>query len=206
MSINREARVLTRSLAKEKEKLVEPPTVELRSPSPKIHVTESEVEVLKEAKISTPIVVVKKKRKLVLPASSSSSSHHSAWTLHGEVTSSTKPAKKKEEDLPIYYARTPHTHPKNKLWLNSKLIDNPKLKDLVVNVNEPSLAKKQKKTVKKNIARLLKKEKTKVKEVDGLALLSTALDSLKWWRIGILDIFCYYVYRKVCDISCYNFG
>jgi len=78
MSINREARVLTRSLAKEKEKLVEPPTVELRSPSPKIHVTESEVEVLKEAKISTPIVVVKKKRKLVLPASSSSSSHHSA--------------------------------------------------------------------------------------------------------------------------------
>jgi len=53
------------------------------------------------------------------------------------------------------------------------------LKDLVVNVNEPSLAKKQKKTVKKNIARLLKKEKTKVKEVDGLALLSTALDSLK---------------------------
>ena len=78
MSINREARVLTRSLAKEKEKLVEPPIVELKPPSPEIHVTESEAEILKEAEISIPAVVVKKKRKLVLPPSSSSSSHHSA--------------------------------------------------------------------------------------------------------------------------------
>ena len=73
MSINREVRVLTRSLAKEKGKLVEPPIVELRSPSLEIHVTESEAEVLKEAEISIPAIVVKKKRKLVLPASSSSS-------------------------------------------------------------------------------------------------------------------------------------
>lgn len=111
----REARVLTRSLAKEKEKLIEPPIAELRSPSQEIHVTESEVELLKEVEIDMPVIVVKKERKLVLPASSSSSFHHSAPTHHGEVTSSRKPADKKGEDLPIYYARTPRTHPKNKI-------------------------------------------------------------------------------------------
>lgn len=141
MSIGREARVLTRSLAKEKEKLVESPTVEVRSPSPKIHVTKSEVDILKEAEICIPVVVVKKKRKLVHPTSSSSSSHHFASALHGEVTSSKKPACKKGEDLPIYYARTPHTRPTNTLWLNSKLIDNPNMKDLVINVDEPSPTK-----------------------------------------------------------------
>ena len=101
MSTSREARVLTRSLAKGKGKLVEPPIVEVRSPSTEIHVTESEVEVLKEAGISTRDVVVKKKRKLMLPASSSSSSHHSASTLQEEVTSSRKPVKEKEENLPV---------------------------------------------------------------------------------------------------------
>lgn len=179
MPINREARVLTRSLAKEKEKPVDPPTAELKPPSPEIHVIESEAEVLKEAETSIRIVIVKKKRKLVLPASSSSSSHRSASAHHGEVTSSRKVAKKKGEDLPIYYARTPHTRPKNKLRLNSKLIDNPKLKDLVINVDEPSPAKEQKKTVSKNIAKSLKKGKARVKEVDGLALLSTTMDLLK---------------------------
>lgn len=179
MSASREARVLTRSLAKEKGKLVEPPTVELRSPSPKIHVTESEVEVLKEAEVSTPAIVVKKKRKLVLPSSSSSSSHHSASTLQEEVTSSRKLAKKKEEDLPVYYARTRHTRPKNKLHLNSKLIENARMKDLIINVDDSPPVKEQKKTVKKIKEKSLKQGKAKVKEVDGLVLLSAALDSLK---------------------------
>ena len=115
--------------------------MELRSPSPKIHVTEYEAEILKEVEINIPIVVVKKKRKLVILASSFSSSHHSASTLQEKVASSRKPAKKKEEDLPVYYARTPHTRPKNKLHMNSKLIDNPKLKDFVINVYEYSPAK-----------------------------------------------------------------
>ena len=140
---------------------------------------ESEAEVLKEAEVSILAVVVKKKRKLVLPASSSSSSHHFASTLQEEVTSSRKPAKKKEENLHVYYARTPHTHPKNKLCLNSKLIDNPKLKDLIINVEDSPHAKEQKKVVKKIKAKSLKQGKVKAKEVDGLALLSAALDSLK---------------------------
>ena len=141
--------------------------------------TEYEAEILKEVETSTPTVVVKKKRMLVLPSSLSSSYHLFALALQEEVTSSRKPAKKKEENLPIYYARTPHTHPKNNMHLNSKLIDNPKLKDLVKNVDESSPAKEQKKTVKKNGAKLLKQGKVIAKEVDGLDLLSSALDSLK---------------------------
>ena len=127
-----------------------------------MHVIESEATLLKEVEINIPPKVVKKNMKLVLPTSSSSSLHRSKSTLHGEVTSSKKPSKKKEEDLLVYYARTPHTHPKNKLRLNSKLIDNPKLKDLVINVDESSPAKEQKKTVKKNIAKSLKQGKAKV--------------------------------------------
>ena len=118
--------------------------------------TESEAEVLKEAKVSTPVVVVKKKRRLVLLASSSSSSHHSAPVPQEEVTSSRKPAKRKEKDLPIYYATTPHTRPKNKLRLNSKLIDNPKMKDLIINVEDSPLAKDEKKIVKKIRAKPMK--------------------------------------------------
>ena len=141
--------------------------------------TESEAEVLKEVEVSTHVLVVRKKRKLVLPASSSSSSHHSAPVLQEEVTSSRKPAKRKEENLPVYYARTPQTRPKNKLRLNSKLIDNPKLKDLIINVKDSPPAKEQKKTVKKIREKSSKQRKVKAKEVDGLALLSAALDSLK---------------------------
>jgi hypothetical protein len=63
--------------------------------------------------------------------------------------------------------------------LNYKLIDNPKLKDLVINVDEPSLAKEQKKTVSKSKVKSKRKEKVRVKEFDSLALLSAAMDMLK---------------------------
>ena len=124
-------------------------------------------------------MVVKKKRKLVLPASSSSSSHHSTPILQEEVTSSRKPAKRKEKDLFVYYARTPHTRPKKKLRLNSKLIDNPKLRDLIINVKDSLPAKEEKKTVKKIRAKSMKQEKVKAKEMDGLVLLLAALDLMK---------------------------
>ena len=115
----------------------------------------------------------------MLPTSSSSSSHHSTPVLQEEVTSSSNPAKRKEKDLLVYYARTPHTRPKNKLHLNSKLIDNPKLKDLIINVKDSPPAKEEKKTVKKIRAKSMKQKKVKAKEMDGLALLLVALDSLK---------------------------
>ena len=174
----REAMVLTRSLAKEKEKLIESPIAEPIPPSLEIHVTESEAELLKEVELDVPVIVVQKKRKLILPASSSSSSHRSASTHHGEATSSRQPANKKGENLPIHYPKTPHTHPKNKLRLNSMLIDNPKLKDLVINVDEPSPAKEKKKIVSRNRVKSKRNENDRVKEMDGLVLLFAAMDTL----------------------------
>ena len=60
--------------------------------------------------------------------------------------------------------------------MNFKLIDNPKLKDLIINVEYSPPAKEEKKTVKKIKAKSMKQGKVKAKEVDGLALLSAALD------------------------------
>lgn len=133
---------------------------------------------MKEIELDVPVTVIQKKRKLILPTSSSSSSHCSAPPHHEEATSSRQPANKKGKNLPIYYPRTPHTHPKNKLWLNAKLIDNPKLKDLVVNVDESSPVKEKKKTVSRSRVKPKSKENTRVKEMDRLALLSATMDTL----------------------------
>ena len=120
----------------------------------------------------------RKRRKLILPTSSSSSSHCSAPPHHEEATSPREPAGKKRKNLPIYYPRTPHTHPKNKLWLNANLIHNPKLKDLVINVDESSPVKEKKKIVSRSRVKPKSKENAMVKEMDGLALLSIAMDTL----------------------------
>ena len=177
MSSSREARVLTKSSAKNKGKSIEPPISEAQSSSEEIHVTESEAEILREVEISPPTMIVKKKRGLVLSDSSSSSSHHSILAPREEVTSFRKPAKKKEKDPLVYDARTPHTRPKNKLHYNSKLIDNPWLRDLIINVDDSPPEKKEKKTVRKSREKSMKPVKTK--EMDGLKILSAALDSLK---------------------------
>ena len=113
----------------------------------------------------------------MLSDSSLSSSHHSIPAPQEEVTNSRRPAKKKDKDPLVYYARTPHTRPKKKLHHNSKLIDNPRLRDLIINVGDPPPEKKENKTVRKNRAKIMKPVKTK--EMDGLELLSAALDSLK---------------------------
>ena len=63
------------------------------------------------------------------------------------------------------------------------------MKDLIINVDDSPPEKEQKKIVKKIKEKSLKQGNAKVKEVDGLGLLSTTLDLLKWWTIGILDIF-----------------
>jgi len=171
-------RVLTRSLAKDKKKLIESPAAKPKLPSLEIHVTEYEAELLKEVELDVSVTVVQKKRKLILPTSSSSSSHCSAPTHHGEATSSRKPADKKGENLPIYYPKTPHTCRKNKLQLNAKLINNPKLKDLVINADEPSPTKEKKKIVSRIRVKSKSKEKARVKEMDGLALPSATIDTL----------------------------
>ena len=86
-----------------------------------------------------------------------------------EITSSRRPAKKKDKDPLVYYARTPHTCPKNKLRYNSKLINNPRLRDLVINVDDSPPEKKEKKTISKSREKSMKS--VKAKEMDGLELL-----------------------------------
>jgi hypothetical protein len=164
------------SSAKNKSKPVEPPIAEAQSSSEEIHVTESEVEILREAKINTPNVIVKKRRRLVLSDSFSSSSHHSTPAPQKEVSSSRRPARKKDKESLVYYIRTPHTHHENKLHYKFKLMDNPRLKDDIINVDESPPEKKEKKSVRKSRAKFMKQVKTK--KMDGLELLSAALDSL----------------------------
>ena len=138
---------------------------------------ESKDKILREVEINTPTMIVKKWRRLVLSDSSSSSSHHSIPTPQKEVSSSRSPTKKKDKDPHVYYARTPHTRPKNKLHYKSKLIGNPWMRDLIINVDDSPLEKKEKKPVRKSRAKSVKQ--VKAKEMDGLELLSAALDSLK---------------------------
>ena len=147
-------------------------------PSQEIHVTESEAELLKEMDLDVPVTIIHKKRKLILPTSASSSSHCSVPSHHEEATSYRQPTGKKGKNIPIYYPRTPYTQPKNKLRLNAKLIDNPKLKDLVINVDESSPVKRKKKVVSKSRVKPRSKENVGVKGMDDLALLSAAMDTL----------------------------
>ena len=147
-------------------------------PSQEIHVTESEVELLKEIDLDVPVTIIQKKRKLILPTSSSSSSHFSTPPHHEEATSSRQPTDKKGKNIPIYYPRTPYTRPKNKLRLKSKLIDNPKLKDMVINVDESSPVKGKKKVVSRSMVKSRSKENDRAKGIDGLELLSVVMDTL----------------------------
>ena len=59
------------------------------------------------------------------------------------------------------------------------MIDNSKLRDLIINIKDFPPTKEEKKTVKKIRVKSMKQEKVKDKEIDGLALLSATLDSLK---------------------------
>ena len=108
--------------------------------------------------------------------SSSSSYDHSTPTPQKEVSSSRKPTRKKDKEPPIYYARTPHTRPKNKLRYKFKLMDNPQWKEHIINVDESPPENKEKKLVRKSRAKPMKQMKTK--KMDGFELLLVALDSL----------------------------
>ena len=175
-SYSRDTGVLTRFLAKNRSRLAKPPETEVQSSSEEIPVTESEAKILKEDEIIIPYVIVKKRGRLVLFDSSSSSSDHSTPTLEKEVSSSKRPVRKKDKEPPVYYVRTPHTHPKNKIGYNFKLIDNPWLKDHIINVDDSPPEKKGKKPARKDKAKPVKQ--TKTKKMDGIELLSATLDSL----------------------------
>ena len=168
--------VLTKSSAKNKSKPIESLVVEAQTSSKEIHVIESEAEILREDEINNPTIIVKKRRRLVLSGYSSSSSHHFTPAPQKKVSSFRRPTRKKDKEPHVYYVKTRHTHPKNKLHYNSKLIDNPRLKDLIINVDDSPLEKNEKKLVRKSRAKSMKQMKEK--EMDGLELLYVVLDSL----------------------------
>ena len=85
--------------------------------------------------------------------------------------------RKKDNGPIVYYVRTPHTHPKNKICYNFKLMENPWLRDHIINVDESPLEQKGKKPARKDRAKPVKHMRTK--KMDGLELLSDVLDSLK---------------------------
>lgn len=72
----------------------------------------------------------------------------------------------------------PITRPKNKLRLNSKLRDNPRLRDLIINIDDSPTEEQPPKSKKKRDAKPKKVPKAKVDKEKGLKLLAQVLDTL----------------------------
>ena len=69
-------------------------------------------------------------------------------------------------------AHRPITRAKNKLILNSKLRDNPTLKDLVINIDDSPAKEQPPKHKKKRVSKPKKATKAKVGKDQGLKLLA----------------------------------
>ena len=83
------------------------------------------------------------------------------------------------ESPPIFgiYVVGHHTRPKNKLRWRFKLMDNPQLKDLVINVDEntPPKGKEKAQTKPRNTTA---RPKSQVSKAEGLKILSSVINSL----------------------------
>ena len=77
-----------------------------------------------------------------------------------------------DNEPPVYYVRTAHTHPKNKLHYNFKLMEKPQLKDHIINVDESPPEQKGKKPTNKDRVNVVKH--MKANKMDGLELLSAS--------------------------------
>ena len=83
------------------------------------------------------------------------------------------------------YATGHHTRPSNKLRFKFKLMENPKLKDMVINIDEEPLDKKEgkqsansKKASTKPKMRVSKVHGMYVSKAEGLKMLATVLNNL----------------------------
>ena len=109
------------------------------------------------------------------------------------VREATKEEKPKEPEqktklVPIVlelYATGPHTRPSNKLRFKFKLMENPKLKDMNINIDEEPLDKKEgkqsansKKASTKPKMRVSKVHGMRVSKDQGLKMLVAVLDNL----------------------------
>ena len=83
------------------------------------------------------------------------------------------------------YVTGPHTRPSNKLRFKFKLMENPELKDMIINVDEEPLDKKEgkqpsnsKKASTKPKMRVSKVHGLRVSKAKGLKMLAAVLDTL----------------------------
>ena len=107
-----------------------------------------------------------------------------------ETTKEEKPKEpeRKKKSIPTVlelYAMGPHTRPSNKLRFKFKLMENPELKDMITNIDEEPLDKKEGKQFA-NSKRAFTKPKMRVSKVhrmcvskgEGLKMLVVVLDNL----------------------------
>ena len=83
------------------------------------------------------------------------------------------------------YATGPHTRPSNKLRFKFKLMENPELNDMIINIDEEPLDKKEgkkspnsKRASTKPKMRVLKVDGMRVSKAKGLKMLVAVLDNL----------------------------
>jgi hypothetical protein len=94
-----------------------------------------------------------------------------------------KPKKKTPTVLEMY-AIGPHTRPSNKLRFKFKLMENPGLKDMIINIDEEEIARggsssaRKGKSVDKPKARVSKVKGMRVSKAEGLKMLAAVLNTL----------------------------
>ena len=95
-----------------------------------------------------------------------------------------KPKKKTPIVLEMY-AVGPHTRPNNKLRFKFKLMENPRLKDMIINIDEEEIARggsssaKKGKSVNRPKARASKVKGMRVSKAEGLKMLAVVLNTLQ---------------------------
>ena len=73
------------------------------------------------------------------------------------------------------YATGPHTKPSNKLRFKFKLMENPELKDMIINIDEETLDKKASTKLKMRVSKV---HGMRVSKAEGLKMLAVVLDNL----------------------------
>ena len=121
----------------------------------------------------------KRRRRLFLLASSISEDE--AYSL-GEQEEVRSPSHDIAKERFTFHGKPqvhrPITRTKNKLRLNYKLRDNPRLRDLIINIDDSPTKEQPPKSKKKRVAKPEKVPKAKVDKEKGLKLLVQVLDTL----------------------------
>ena len=118
-------------------------------------------------------------RTLYLPSDSMSAEEN---ILIDEQTEVGSPSKEDQEERYVFYgkpqAHRPITRSKNKLRLRFKLMENPKLKDLVINIDDTPIKEEPPKPKMVKVSKPRKYFKVKVDKEQGLKLLAQIANSM----------------------------